>query len=457
MESYLGPNGAWPAIKLANIDTSGVQLLPLEQDAPAVGAPIAPQFASPEQLQNKPVDFRSEIYSLGTTICFMLTGLAPLGSASAKPGESARLPATLRRAPRAVRELLGDMLRINPDERPQDPVAFAERIAECLAKVERRGAAARKLGVPVSPVIAAPAPRRRISFPARQLAIAAAVVLLGLLAVIAAQPLRKAWRSRHRDVTQIGVPVGVPDASPVNRPQNAAPPAATNIAQNAPPPTRSEPPPAQQTTAPEPAAQSETPPQVVSVDQQSPPPATAAPVEETNARVAANEQTSEPAAPAEQPPAAANEPTSTQEASTRPEVSNDHPATAQGQTTTDGSAARETSHVAAARPEASRKKVTKAKRSESRTPSSESESINETESRDRYAERPIPRGEQRARYVGTTRDGQWIFEAPSGEAVAELPPDDQPRRRPSRHRQRRPAAEEDNEPTVLRALPADDD
>jgi hypothetical protein len=47
---------------------------------------------------------------------------------------------------------------------------------------------------------------------------------------------------------------------------------------------------------------------------------------------------------------------------------------------------------------------------------------------------PMPRGTQRARFVGTTRDGQWIFEAPSGDAVLNLPNDDQDRRSSRRRR-----------------------
>src|SRR5205823_5701544 len=36
-----------------------------------------PNFASPEQFESRPVDVRSDIYSLGATLWFALTGLTP--------------------------------------------------------------------------------------------------------------------------------------------------------------------------------------------------------------------------------------------------------------------------------------------------------------------------------------------------------------------------------------------
>src|SRR3954468_376190 len=73
-------DGGWPAIKLMNLDSAGVPIVSPEQHTPLIGTAVAPQFAAPEQLRNGTVDFRSEIYSLGATMCFMLTGLAPLGA-----------------------------------------------------------------------------------------------------------------------------------------------------------------------------------------------------------------------------------------------------------------------------------------------------------------------------------------------------------------------------------------
>src|SRR5689334_5083450 len=59
--------GGWPAIKLMNFPIAG--LPGLKEDVAG-----ANPFASPEQLDQGTVDFRSEIYSLGATMCFLLTG-----------------------------------------------------------------------------------------------------------------------------------------------------------------------------------------------------------------------------------------------------------------------------------------------------------------------------------------------------------------------------------------------
>jgi serine/threonine protein kinase len=103
--------GGWPFVKLINFGFTG-----FNPDSRG-GETREAQFASPEQLQHGTVDFRSEIYSLGATMCFLLTGDAP--SAGPIPLQQLSL------FPKRVRNLLAQMLRNNPDERPQDPVGFA--------------------------------------------------------------------------------------------------------------------------------------------------------------------------------------------------------------------------------------------------------------------------------------------------------------------------------------------
>src|SRR5437870_10435797 len=63
--------GGWPFVKLINFGLTG-----FNPDSHG-GETREAQFASPEQLQHGTVDFRSEIYSLGATMCFLLTGAAP--------------------------------------------------------------------------------------------------------------------------------------------------------------------------------------------------------------------------------------------------------------------------------------------------------------------------------------------------------------------------------------------
>src|SRR6266446_744396 len=192
--------GGWPFVKLINFGLAGFN--PDSQG----GETREAQFASPEQLQHGTVDFRSEIYSLGATMCFLLTGAAP--SAGTIPLQQ------LSRFPTRVRNLLAQMLRNNPDERRQDPVGFAEEIRECLLRVERRQALARRLGVPLVSIIPRTSERPQVRVPRRALALAAlALTLAALAAILLAEPIRTVLH-RNRTAKAIGIPIGVPEALP---------------------------------------------------------------------------------------------------------------------------------------------------------------------------------------------------------------------------------------------------
>lgn len=82
-------------------------------------------FASPEQLGSGPVTFRSEMYSLGCTLWFLLKGV-PLTGGAAAIEEANGLPAPLR-------QLLVTMLAKDPGDRPSDPLALHQQIQDCLA------------------------------------------------------------------------------------------------------------------------------------------------------------------------------------------------------------------------------------------------------------------------------------------------------------------------------------
>ncbi len=145
----------------------------------------AMRFAAPEQLQSGQVDVRTEIYSLGATMWFLLTGTAPGVN---PPEESvARAGAKkLRGVPKIVRHLLNRMLRLDPAERPQDPVALAAYLQTCLARVERREKIERRLGVPLlaNARMAVAQARMPVPIPIKPLAWATAIVALAALAVL---------------------------------------------------------------------------------------------------------------------------------------------------------------------------------------------------------------------------------------------------------------------------------
>ena len=96
-----------------------------------------PQFASPEQLEERPVDGRSDIYSLGATAWFLLTGRAPfLGSLATicrqhltQSPPWSQLPKPF---PEAVRTLLAHMLEKDPARRPADAVELRRQIESSL-------------------------------------------------------------------------------------------------------------------------------------------------------------------------------------------------------------------------------------------------------------------------------------------------------------------------------------
>jgi serine/threonine-protein kinase len=432
------PEGDWPLVKVLHF--VGVAPSFASADTSVAAFDKSTHYASPEQLQHGNVDFRSEIYSLGATMWFLLTGAPPL---MAPKGPLAMQPTTIGLAvdklngmPKKVRRLLAQMLAADPATRPQDPLALYRQIQDCIDQVDRRESMARKFGVPFlsgSNVVALPSRRR---LPAKMVALAAIVVaLLTLTGVMMSNYLR---HQRIREAEEpIGVPIGVSDATASAPPVIAkAPAVATTPAQPEP-------------TAPAIAAQEK--------------PAPPGPVESTPAIVAANNQpsvapvqpeASEPPAksePVEKPKVAANEPKVVQqrttapqpEESVRPEVREPEP-TRETEVATAITTARpvspEVRRAEPAPPEEgpeeaappAEKKVattTKAKKERATKPKRQPEEDPVPQTRvaddddDAYAALPqMPKGRTRARFIGVTADGNWMFSLPSKKIVIVPPP-----------------------------------
>lgn len=113
---------------LARLLDRGGQALGLTQDGAALGTPL---YMSPEQVEGKRLDSRSDLYSLGVTAFFMLTGRPPFQGTSAlevavKQVRAEPDPLAIERPdiPLELCEIIHRMLRKSPSERPASPVEF---------------------------------------------------------------------------------------------------------------------------------------------------------------------------------------------------------------------------------------------------------------------------------------------------------------------------------------------
>jgi serine/threonine protein kinase len=493
--------GEWPLVKLLNFGLAGLKLYSEGSEPRELAPSILPQFASPEQLQDRVVDFRSELFSLGATMCFLLTGAVPLAGVPNKAGIAERVLPSVRQIPRPLRKVLTHMLRHNPEERPQDPVVFTEELRSCLQKVGRRQIISRRSVAP----IAAGLDREMEGAPNRLRPIALALAAFLLTAgVITAVLMPERWQlllHPKRDISALGVPVGVPEAtSGASAPTYSAFP---GVAENAPPkpalpsnanantavasvpgPGRNgavpPPPPAiadrnQGASAPEGvmANRAQSPPPVeprfagspsTPASQSSPANANVRPTVITP-RLAAKNRTAEPEPPAEGPEPSPREKPATEQqpaAATGPRGESETPNTS-GEVRTpqdvwNNLRSNADRAVVNARPSATPKSriATKANASK-RSGSSRRQQVAGS------GRRSLPQmrvGSMRAEFVGTTEDGSWILQLPNGKTVVTPPvpnPEDVPVEKARRVRRAVIAPHDtpvDQRPPVV-VLPAD--
>jgi serine/threonine protein kinase/Tfp pilus assembly protein PilF len=104
-----------------------------------------PNFASPEQFGSGPVDARSDIYSLGATLWFALTGLAPHSGSTIEEIRDRQtrddLPVdrlVARKVPVPVIKLLRRLLAVDPAQRPASARELMEALESCRRKLAHR-------------------------------------------------------------------------------------------------------------------------------------------------------------------------------------------------------------------------------------------------------------------------------------------------------------------------------
>ena len=140
---------------LGNVDEAWVKVIDFglaklgdKAEQPDAGFFGTAAFASPEQIQVREVDARSDVYSLGATLWYSLTGKVPFPDRSPNDkhdrGISAPLPIDQlveRGVPASVIALLETALAPNPDNRPRTAADFAQALQarlEDLTGVDRK-------------------------------------------------------------------------------------------------------------------------------------------------------------------------------------------------------------------------------------------------------------------------------------------------------------------------------
>ncbi len=178
--------GDWPFVKL--IDFGLVRSVLLAHDSDDTTRPgflSAAQSGSPEQSEEGNMDARSDIYFLGCTLWYLLTGEAPFTGSLAsdfaqhlgdKPPWACRVwslltdqepvtdwPTTastqqlggeppwekLKPFPRRIRRLLRRMLGKEPSQRPASAIELQREIEQCSADIARREALTARFALPL--------------------------------------------------------------------------------------------------------------------------------------------------------------------------------------------------------------------------------------------------------------------------------------------------------------------
>src|SRR5205814_7243280 len=129
-----------------------------------------------------------EIYSLGSTIWFLLTGapppMTPEGPMAWQPAKVGVAADQVSVMPEKVRRLLGKMLSVNPSARPRDPLAFYLQLQECLTEVGQRETTSHPLRSPADSATRALEMPEKRRVPMKAIALAALFLTISVVATL---------------------------------------------------------------------------------------------------------------------------------------------------------------------------------------------------------------------------------------------------------------------------------
>jgi TolB-like protein len=148
--------GALRSVTVKVIDFGVAKALVEKPDAMGLthgGFVGTPAFASPEQFTDAPVGVRSDIYSLGATLWYLLTGHRPFEGATIEQIRASQRSQALpieqmkaARVPSRLASLLVSMLAPEPAARP-GVRALTSQLQNCRAQILNRWKAARRLAL----------------------------------------------------------------------------------------------------------------------------------------------------------------------------------------------------------------------------------------------------------------------------------------------------------------------